>query len=294
MFLPIWFFLTGLVMASFLTATAFRVENKKKRLSVSQLLTKPSFCDTCGKQLRWFELVPVLSYIFQRGKCRKCNSPIPLWNLVGEMLLGVTFLIFTLSGVSIVYYVVALILFYLSALDVIYNRIPKKLIHGLLLGSLLFYILFLFLYILHGVEWWTFLRTCSPHSAVGIACSNVSIVNLTTDYSNLSFDITIFLPMIEAILLVIFMSLINMVKRSFGVADLLLLMFLACFAQPEPNGGLFLLGFGWIFKVFFIAALASTLFILPLILHNRKWLKQRIPFIPFLLIGYVVVVAFRL
>ena len=47
-------------------------------------LIKPirSFCFYCGHQLRWFENIPLLSYIFMKGHCRKCKSalgPKLLW-----------------------------------------------------------------------------------------------------------------------------------------------------------------------------------------------------------------------
>jgi leader peptidase (prepilin peptidase)/N-methyltransferase len=36
-----------------------------------------SECDSCGARLRWIELVPLLSYLIQRGKCRHCGANIP-------------------------------------------------------------------------------------------------------------------------------------------------------------------------------------------------------------------------
>jgi leader peptidase (prepilin peptidase)/N-methyltransferase len=56
-----------------------------------------SECDSCGAQLRWFELVPLLSYLVQRGKCRRCGERIArehLWieavcALVGALALTV-------------------------------------------------------------------------------------------------------------------------------------------------------------------------------------------------------------
>jgi leader peptidase (prepilin peptidase)/N-methyltransferase len=35
-----------------------------------------SRCDSCGRTLRWFELVPIVSYVVLRRRCRACGGPI--------------------------------------------------------------------------------------------------------------------------------------------------------------------------------------------------------------------------
>ena len=41
------------------------------------VLRKPSSCRACHKDLRWFEMLPLLSYLLQRGRCRRCRAEIP-------------------------------------------------------------------------------------------------------------------------------------------------------------------------------------------------------------------------
>jgi leader peptidase (prepilin peptidase)/N-methyltransferase len=45
-----------------------------------------SRCDGCGRTLRWFELVPVGSYLALRGRCRTCGAGLTPRHLVGEAL----------------------------------------------------------------------------------------------------------------------------------------------------------------------------------------------------------------
>lgn len=50
-----------------------------------------SACDGCGAALRWFELVPILSFLFARGRCRRCDAPIARLHLameIGAAVLG--------------------------------------------------------------------------------------------------------------------------------------------------------------------------------------------------------------
>lgn len=61
-------------------------------LSRSGWLTGRSRCDNCGYTLRWYDLIPVFSYIFLRGKCRKCNEKISSSHFVSEIMMGASFL----------------------------------------------------------------------------------------------------------------------------------------------------------------------------------------------------------
>lgn len=47
-----------------------------------------SHCDKCKQVLAWYDLLPIFSYISLGGKCRYCHSPIPVRNLIVEVLMG--------------------------------------------------------------------------------------------------------------------------------------------------------------------------------------------------------------
>ncbi len=60
----------GLVFGSFVNAAVWRIKNKK------DLLKDRSECTHCHHKLAWLDLIPVLSWVFLRGKCRYCKKPI--------------------------------------------------------------------------------------------------------------------------------------------------------------------------------------------------------------------------
>lgn len=51
-----------------------------------EVIVKPSACRSCKAKLGWFELVPVLSFLVQRGRCKGCTSSIPPWVFYIEVL----------------------------------------------------------------------------------------------------------------------------------------------------------------------------------------------------------------
>lgn len=52
-----------------------------------------SHCLDCGYQLKWYDLIPILSWLFLRGKCRKCNKKIGLTEFIAEVSLAILFII---------------------------------------------------------------------------------------------------------------------------------------------------------------------------------------------------------
>lgn len=58
------------------------------------LWTGRSQCVNCGKQLHWYELIPIVSYFLQRGMCRKCQAIIPSWIFSIEIMTGLTWMLF--------------------------------------------------------------------------------------------------------------------------------------------------------------------------------------------------------
>ena len=48
-------------------------------------------CETCGHVMKWYEMIPVISYIALRGRCRMCGDRIPLWDFLSEILGGAVF-----------------------------------------------------------------------------------------------------------------------------------------------------------------------------------------------------------
>jgi leader peptidase (prepilin peptidase) / N-methyltransferase len=78
--------LAGLAVGSFLTVVADRFPRG------ASLLSPPSHCDACGTELRPLDLVPVLSWVVLRGKCRRCHVSIGVEAPALELACGGLFL----------------------------------------------------------------------------------------------------------------------------------------------------------------------------------------------------------
>ncbi|MFT3842508.1 MAG: prepilin peptidase [Myxococcaceae bacterium] len=84
--LTVWLFLLGLVLGSFLNVVIARLPH-------DQSIVRPgSRCPKCGHALRWYENIPVVSWVIQAGKCRSCKAPISARYMVVELLTGFLFL----------------------------------------------------------------------------------------------------------------------------------------------------------------------------------------------------------
>lgn len=107
-------FLYGIVIGSFLNVCIYRLPQKENIAKVR------SHCMNCGYQLRWYDLVPVFSYLCLRGRCRKCKEKISIQYPVIEALNGVLYcIIFAEYGFSIETLLYALLFSALITLSVI-------------------------------------------------------------------------------------------------------------------------------------------------------------------------------
>jgi len=120
--LYIFFFLLGLVLASFLNALMYRLNKKYK---YPEILTKPSHCEKCKKELKWYELIPILSYILTKGRCSKCKSKIDIYYPISELLLGISIFLLYYTHSAWYTYPILLILFSLTYFDIYYKAIPQ-------------------------------------------------------------------------------------------------------------------------------------------------------------------------
>lgn len=78
-------FIFGLVFGSFFQVVGLRLPEGKS------IINPPSHCEVCNKRLKWYELIPVISYIIQGGKCSKCKSHISIKYPIYELLTGILF-----------------------------------------------------------------------------------------------------------------------------------------------------------------------------------------------------------
>jgi len=104
----IFIFVLGSVLASFMHVYV-------TRLLAEQSIVKPrSHCTTCGHTLSWYELIPIVSYAIQKGRCRNCKAKIGIDSLLIEIITGllfvVTFAIFGYTFKTLLGFVIVLIM----------------------------------------------------------------------------------------------------------------------------------------------------------------------------------------
>jgi leader peptidase (prepilin peptidase)/N-methyltransferase len=90
------FFIFGLVIGSFLNVVIFR-------LNTQTFFSRRSICMSCSKQLSWYELIPILSFLFLRGRCSTCQHRISRQYPLVESITGLIFLGLLLKFENILY-----------------------------------------------------------------------------------------------------------------------------------------------------------------------------------------------
>lgn len=115
-------FLYGITIGSFLNVCICRLPKKEN------IVTVRSHCVSCGCQLKWYDLIPLLSWLMLGGRCRKCKSGISVQYPAIEALNGALWLaVFWVCGVSIeaaLYCILASALLALSVIDFRTYEIP--------------------------------------------------------------------------------------------------------------------------------------------------------------------------
>ena len=120
------FFIFGLVFGSFFNVVGYRLPKKMS-------LTSPSsHCPKCEHKLTALELVPVFSWLFQKGKCKNCGKKIPVFYPVFETFTGIVFaLIYNTFGITaetFIALIFASMILILIISDVLYMIIPDELL----------------------------------------------------------------------------------------------------------------------------------------------------------------------
>src|SRR3990167_3921575 len=93
----LFLFIFGLFVGSFLNVLVDRLQNNENPL------TGRSHCDHCKKTLAWYDLIPLLSFVSTKGKCRYCGYRLSLFypsiELVTGLLFTVTYLHVSTGGI---------------------------------------------------------------------------------------------------------------------------------------------------------------------------------------------------
>ena len=92
--IDIYFFLVGSILASFLGLVIDRFPEQS-------IIQPASHCDSCQTRLRPLDLIPILSQVFNRFRCRYCKTPYPFWYALFELGLGLLFLVYSWGSLSL-------------------------------------------------------------------------------------------------------------------------------------------------------------------------------------------------
>lgn len=125
MLLPI-LFIYGIIFGSFFNVVGSRVPIG------SLFKEKRSYCDQCQRILSWSELIPIWSYIFQKGRCKECSAKISVLYPTMEMLTGVLFTYSYYQFGKSHLFLLALLLIALivpvTVSDLLYQKIPNPIL----------------------------------------------------------------------------------------------------------------------------------------------------------------------
>ncbi len=80
-------FILGTIFASFIHLYVIRFLRKES------IVAPRSHCDNCNHTLKWYELIPIISYIALQGRCSVCKEKIGATSLISEIFLGLSFVI---------------------------------------------------------------------------------------------------------------------------------------------------------------------------------------------------------
>lgn len=124
-------FVLGALIGSFLNVVAYRYKT-------GMTVGGRSRCFSCNRTLAWTELFPVFSFLFQKGKCRKCKSKISLQYPIVELVTGILFLLVfyyfppvsIIAGITTIFYLfVTSLLVVITVYDAKHKIIPDPFVY---------------------------------------------------------------------------------------------------------------------------------------------------------------------
>ena len=138
--LPGWYvygfsFLFGAIVGSFLNVCILRIPEE----GVSIFYPRNSRCPECKYEIKWYDNVPIVSWLLLRGKCRSCKTPIslmyPLVELITAVMAVAVVKHFGLKPVSLIWFALICALIVITFIDMAYWIIPDVIsLPGIVIG----------------------------------------------------------------------------------------------------------------------------------------------------------------
>jgi leader peptidase (prepilin peptidase) / N-methyltransferase len=280
--------LFGLIVGSFINVLTLRF-NPDEPNKFKSAFHGRSYCPHCHRQLTWFELIPIFSFIFLRGKCRTCHQKISWQYPIVEFLTSAIFILlaykvlhlnflnyylfarpdiyFWAPLLVLLWFFFAAILISASLIDFRHYIIPDKItfwgVGVALLASIGFFILDKF-----------------PH--LNFPKYSINFLGAFADPLILSVNPILFY-LIGAVILSAFLFLIFAITggRAIGFGDVKLAFFIGLALGPVSGVMAVMLSFviGSVVAIYLIAS-------------GKRKLKGAVPFGPFLSLGVLSVIIF--
>lgn len=275
-------FVFGVIIGSFLNVISLRYKPGQHLLNV-KIIGGRSQCPTCKSVLRWYELVPLLSFFFQRMKCRHCSHALswqyPIIEFVSG-LLTVALPVFFFSFFNFTTHVIqgdSLLWFYsfiglwllatytflvIAIVDLRYRIIPDQ-------ANILLTVLGLGILLIKGAHPANFQFFGSYFKSYAAVFSISSGLLVNTGFALLT-------------ALIIYGGIILLTQgRGMGLGDLKLALPIALF-----------LGWPDVLLAFSASFIIGAVFTIPLLLHKVKKMNDAIPFGPFIIVGVYVTIFY--
>lgn len=279
LFIIVGLFILGAALGSFAAATVWRLRARQltsdalhgekaeksdtdevKRLLGQQrsVTSDRSVCLHCGRQLAWYELIPVVSWLAVGGRCRTCKKPIGKMEIFAEVLLGATF--------------VVSYLFWPYSLDT----------QGIVLLAIWLVVLAaLAIHWMYDARWFLLLDKITL--VIGLAALLFAAFTLADQPAQL---LTGSLIAMGLTLLVLpgFYGLLFVVSRGawVGLGDVKLMVPFALMLPSWEYGVLLI----------FLANLIGSLTLLPAIMSKKLSRTARVPFGPFIIAAFIITFLF--
>ncbi len=241
-------FILGLIFGSFFNVLIYRIPKKES------IIFPPSHCPNCNYKIKFYDNIPVLSYIFLGGKCRNCKQKISIIYPIIELITGIMF-------VSI---------FYLYKIE---------------WATLIYIIDFSFLLVLSSIDYNT--KEVNVYSLIFPSLITLIFIYLTNGFMSINkqiLNIDLFDSIIGLLLGMILFTLVRFIgtkivkKEAMGEADIYIAGFMGI-----------LLGY----QLFFIAIIVSGISGIFYYFITKNTEDKEIPFIPFLSLGTFITFIFQ-
>ena len=239
-------FVLGCIWGSFSNVCIYRLPNDQS------VVKGRSFCTSCKEQIKWYDNIPFLSFIFLKGKCRRCGNKISSQYFLVEFVSAISFIIvYHLYGISIT----TLLLIILSIFFIIIFFIDLK--HFIIPNELTF-----------------------PLMLIGFVKSFEPNLNQTIfpNYIN-SLLGGVFGYLIIWLIILFYKKVRN--KDGMGLGDAKLMAVVG-----------FWFGWTSIPFTIFISSFVALFFAIPSLIKKNKNMTTQIPFGPYIIIGCIIYVSF--